>query len=228
MTDTDTSAEAIVVIWKQMAVMEPEWFEAKAGNLVLQIYTNWAEDAWVLLNASGLPEDAEPSDMPELYRHGSLAEAKLWGMSWLASALSAERDALQAENATLRAEVAKGKMQAVNMAGNVVNPPIVLGRLAEARNAALEEAARWVAENIQYDHSDSLDQYEVASDIRALKTTPATKGADMYAEMVAIFRDMQRDVSGNGMSLIDHIPSVGVMDRIYSVLGKLDKEGGDG
>lgn len=82
-----------VVLWHQMGIMEPDWYEARAGSLVLQIYSNWEEDQWILLNASGLPEDAEPGDMPELYRHADLAEVKIWGMSWIASALHQDRDA---------------------------------------------------------------------------------------------------------------------------------------
>ncbi len=84
-----------VVLWHQMGIMEPDWYEAKAGSLVLQIYSNWDEDQWILLNASGLPEDAEPSAMPELYRHADLAEVKIWGLSWIASGLHQERDALR-------------------------------------------------------------------------------------------------------------------------------------
>ena len=87
MSEVDTSTN--FPRWHQMGIMEPDWFEFKSGSIVLQIYSNWDEDAWILLDASQNP-DAEPSQHVTLYQHGSLTEVQAYGLSWACNTLCAQ------------------------------------------------------------------------------------------------------------------------------------------
>lgn len=149
MSEVDTSAN--FPRWHKMSIMEPDWFEFRSEGVVLQIYSNWDEDAWILLDASQNP-DAEPAQHKTLYQHGSLAEVQTWGLSWACDAL--------------RQQLSQAREEALEEAVKLADDALQYHEKARQLQISVGNT-----ENAEHRAASMSCARVMASDIRALITT---------------------------------------------------------